>query len=521
MKRAAIYIRVSSERQAERISPAAQETDCKALCKRNGYQLVATYRDTEKYLAGKRQVEPSATRADRPAFKAMLAAARAGQFDVIVAWREDRLYRAFRPMLDVLDMLDETGINIELVKETFDKQVAPVKAWAARMELDAKHDRFMMGVAGRLAQGKIWNHPAPYGYQKGADGTYIEKPSEAQWIRKLFQWYSEGATYGEIRDRFVAGGAPPRRENNRRLWPVQLLCRYLKAAHYWTGVHKVKWSGTTYEIKLPALVSQEIVQRVQERQARYQQYPAGNAKHSALAAGLISCAACRTAMQVRSQRSGYKRKSDGKHSVWVAYICSSYGNLVPTPNCVKRAQVKMIDEQIWAKLWALFSEPRRLEQAIEERVKQLLITEADAEQEIARLDRELSELGIERQRVITLARKGLINEDDLSRQLFELDLQAKSLQRELTDAQLATGDQATQLLQLAEAFRSYVRAGLDAINAKPESDEQAKRQLEYRRKIVHALVKRVWVKPDKSVTLELEFDLSGTSSIDQPAACHW
>ena len=84
----------------------------------------------------------------------MLASARTGDFDVIIAWREDRLYRSFRPMLDVLDCIDDTGVDIELVKETFDKRIAPVKAWAARMELDAKHDRFMMGYAGRLAQGK-------------------------------------------------------------------------------------------------------------------------------------------------------------------------------------------------------------------------------------------------------------------------------------------------------------------------------------------------------------------------------
>src|SRR5262249_42735551 len=155
--RAAIYIRTSTERQGEKVSPQAQEKDCQALCERNGYRVAGIYADTEKYRVGRKMVEPSGTSADRPALKRMLADAYAGKIDVIIAWREDRLYRSYRPMLDVLDCLDKTGIDIELVKETFDKRIAPVKAWAAKMELDAKHDRMMMGTAGRLASGKPWN----------------------------------------------------------------------------------------------------------------------------------------------------------------------------------------------------------------------------------------------------------------------------------------------------------------------------------------------------------------------------
>lgn len=518
MKRAAIYIRVSSERQAEGVSPEAQEADCRALCDRNGYLVVEVYRDIAKYLVGKRQVEPSGSRADRPGLKAMLAAAREDAFDVIVAWREDRLYRSYRPMLDVLDTLDATKIDIELVKETFDKRIAPVKAWAARMELDAKHDRFAMGVAGRLASGKAWNQPAPYGYSKDGDGNYVENPEESQWIKNLFRWYSEGASYTQIRDRFVAGGAPPRRENNRRVWPVQLLCRYLKAEHYWTGVHRMKWNGTTYEIKLPALVSPEEVQAVKERQAQYKKYPAGNAKHDALAAGIIYCQACGVAMRVTTINNGHTRK-DGTRSRWSAYICCNVANRVATPECVQRAPIKDMDAQIWNKLWSLIGEPGSLERAIQERIAQVRTEEAVAEKDASRLERELDDLGVKRQRVIAWALNGRISEDDMSQQLLSMDMQTKALQRDLADVQLLTGDRATRLLQLADSFRVRVQAGLNAINAEPQSEEQAKRQKEYRRGLVQALVKRVWVHPDRTATLELEFDLSETVRINSPAAC--
>jgi len=64
IKRAAIYIRVSSERQAEKASPQEQEKDCKAYCESHRYQIVAIYRDIERYRVGKRLVEPSGERAD-------------------------------------------------------------------------------------------------------------------------------------------------------------------------------------------------------------------------------------------------------------------------------------------------------------------------------------------------------------------------------------------------------------------------------------------------------------------------
>ena len=41
VKRAAIYVRVSTEKQADRVSPEAQEADCRALAERQGYTVTA------------------------------------------------------------------------------------------------------------------------------------------------------------------------------------------------------------------------------------------------------------------------------------------------------------------------------------------------------------------------------------------------------------------------------------------------------------------------------------------------
>ena len=92
-RKAAIYIRTSSEAQGEKASPTEQEADCRSLAKEKGLTVVRVYRDIEKYRVKNKLVEPSGLRSDRPGLLAMLKDAARGEFDVILAWREDRLYR--------------------------------------------------------------------------------------------------------------------------------------------------------------------------------------------------------------------------------------------------------------------------------------------------------------------------------------------------------------------------------------------------------------------------------------------
>ncbi|MBI3164439.1 MAG: recombinase family protein [Chloroflexi bacterium] len=132
-RRAVIYIRTSSESQGANSSPIEQETECRRLAQEKGLQVVRVYRDVEKYRVGNKLVEPSGSRSDRPALQAMLKDAARDEFDVILAWREDRLYRGLRSMLTVLEIVQDYKIEILLAKENFDSKIAPVRAWAAQM----------------------------------------------------------------------------------------------------------------------------------------------------------------------------------------------------------------------------------------------------------------------------------------------------------------------------------------------------------------------------------------------------
>lgn len=119
-RKAAIYIRTSSESQGEKAIPSEQEEDCRLLAKEKGLTVVHVYHDIEKYRVKDKLVEPSGSRADRPGLLAMLKDTSRSEFDVILAWREDRLYRGLRSMLRVLETVQQYNISILLVKEMFD-----------------------------------------------------------------------------------------------------------------------------------------------------------------------------------------------------------------------------------------------------------------------------------------------------------------------------------------------------------------------------------------------------------------
>ncbi|GMR10651.1 MAG: hypothetical protein BMS9Abin28_1472 [Anaerolineae bacterium] len=166
-KRAAIYVRVSSERQAadDRVSPQAQLDDCRELAEKRGYHVVAEISDITKYRSKGRLVNPSGTRKDRPGYLELLRMARNGEIDMIVAWKEDRLYRGLYAAMPLSEMLDESGkaLEVDLFRETFDHKMLGIKASTGKMEIDNIKGRMVMGRRARLERGELPGGPTKYG----------------------------------------------------------------------------------------------------------------------------------------------------------------------------------------------------------------------------------------------------------------------------------------------------------------------------------------------------------------------
>jgi site-specific DNA recombinase len=84
-RRAAIYARISRDREGGGLGVDRQRDDCRALAARLGWDVVAVYTDNDlSAYAGK----------PRPGYRALLDAIDAGQVNAVIAWHPDRLHRS-------------------------------------------------------------------------------------------------------------------------------------------------------------------------------------------------------------------------------------------------------------------------------------------------------------------------------------------------------------------------------------------------------------------------------------------
>ncbi|MFZ2096389.1 MAG: recombinase family protein [Anaerolineales bacterium] len=508
--RAAIYIRVSSERQSEGASPDAQEQDGREYCKSKGYSVVKVYRDTERYRVGKRLVEPSGTRADRPGFRAMISDARKDIFDIIIAWRADRLYRGSRALYDIAILFDETNIEIEGVKEHIDKNTIEIQGWAAKQELKAKADRFFMGVAGRLRdKKKPWCSVPPYGY-KYVNKELVINNLEAKWVKKIYDWRIDGKSLSDIRHKLITGGAPQRKAA-KIPWAIAEIRKKLLYEPYSTGIMKVNWDGDLYEIPIPQIIDIEKAEAIKEICKKYKAYPCGNMRAKALAPGLVYCAQCNRSMSVLTlHNSGHD---------YYYYACNMRGNIHEAPpGCAKHNKMGRVDAIIWEKVERFLSEPARMDEAILNRIKYLQAQEIDAKAEVERLLIELDNLTMERQKVISWARREIITEDDLEFQLAALQDTGRELQSELTEKRMLAENNSERLLEVANQFMEQIKDGWELATKEPENHKEAELQFQLRKKIVEVLVSRVDIYEDKSIKVSGEIALQNDLCVsNQPS----
>jgi DNA invertase Pin-like site-specific DNA recombinase len=96
-KRAAVYCRISSDPTGIRAGVDRQETDCRELAAKRGWEVSRVYVDNDiSAYSGK----------PRPAYKDLLDDVKNGVVDALMVWHLDRLHRAPRELEEFFDVCD-------------------------------------------------------------------------------------------------------------------------------------------------------------------------------------------------------------------------------------------------------------------------------------------------------------------------------------------------------------------------------------------------------------------------------
>lgn len=182
VRAAAIYTRISDDREGEALGVKRQEEDCRAVAKRRGWPVAAVYIDNDRSAySGKR----------RPEYERLMADIRSGVVDALVVWDLDRLHRSPRELEDFFAVCDSArpaltelaSVSGEVDLSTHAGRLhARMMGSVARYESDHKSARLrrkheQLAQMGKLAGGG-WARP--FGYEK--DRRTI-RASEAKLIR--------------------------------------------------------------------------------------------------------------------------------------------------------------------------------------------------------------------------------------------------------------------------------------------------------------------------------------------------
>ena len=296
MVRTALYTRVSSSLQdgEDKVSLSEQIADCETYARERGLDVVARYSEVGR-----------GTTKHRPQFQAMLADARAGRFDTILAWKSDRLGRGMYPAAALMEVVEASGVTLEAVRDSVDTDNFALMAAVAGMELSSLRERVSMGKRGAAKAGRIPVKALPYGYARGPHGEPQVDEYKSAVVRRIYQLSLDGLGVRRIASTLTGEGIPAP-SGGARWWSGSV--QAILADETYTGVWyfgrkrtRVVEGGRRVErmdkasqiaVPVPVLIDRQAWEQVQALKLERRKGSGGKRKHFYLLSQQVTCSEC-------------------------------------------------------------------------------------------------------------------------------------------------------------------------------------------------------------------------------------
>lgn len=340
-ERAAVYCRISDDREGRALGVARQEQDCRALAERKGWLVAGLYVDNDISAADPRK--------RRPEYERLLEDIKSGLFDAVVVWDSDRLHRRPIELERFVEIAEAAGLRqLAMVGGDIDLAagdgllLARVKGAVAADEV-AKIKRRVRRKHRQLAESGALSGGGtrPFGFD---EDRLTVRESEAGVVRELV-------------DRSLAGESIPSlcRDLNARgvmtatgkEWTPGSLRRLLTSGRI-AGLRE--YEGESFTAQWPAIVPAESVLRLRELRAEKTR-TGRRAPRKYLLSGLVVCGRCGARMVARPRDDGARR-----------YVCAAgpgqagCGKLMiladPVEELVSEAMLIRLDSAELATAWA-------------------------------------------------------------------------------------------------------------------------------------------------------------------------
>ncbi len=369
-QRAALYLRVSTARQAEHdVSIPDQKRQGEAYCEARGLQLVETF------------VEPgaSATNDRRPEFQRMIEAgtSKPAPFDVVVVHSFSRFFRDHFELEFYIRKLAKNGVKlVSITQEMGDDpmHVMMRQIMALFDEYQSKENaKHVIRALKENARQGFWNGSLPpIGYRTVAAeqrGAKVKKkieidPLHADTVRLIYRLALEGdGTTGQMGVKNIVSYLNSRRIFTRDggRWGIGQVHRILTRRTY-MGEHEFNKRSKTKELKpvseivivpVPPIIDPETFDAVQKllKARNPKVMPSRVISGPTMLTGLIHCAKCGGAMTIRTGKGGRYRY----------YACSMKARQGPTACEGMAVPMEKLDDLVADHLEKQLLQPERLE----------------------------------------------------------------------------------------------------------------------------------------------------------------
>ncbi|MDW5563566.1 MAG: recombinase family protein [Methanomassiliicoccus sp.] len=253
MTRAAIYIRVSTEEQAEEgYSLEAQRDRLVAYCEAQGWDIADVYAD--RGHTGRKI-------SNRDEYKRMLA--EKDRWDNILVMKMDRIHRNSKNFMIMMEELEKWDKKFTSMQEELDTStsigrfVVDMIQRIAQLESEQIGERTYMGMAQKAESGGLLGFNPPFGY--GIENNdLVVKDEEAAVVREMFDSYCSGLSMNSIAQSLNGRGVFTRRGARWTLYSIRQILHNPAYAGY------RRWDGYLVRSGHASIIGLETYNRVQE-----------------------------------------------------------------------------------------------------------------------------------------------------------------------------------------------------------------------------------------------------------------
>ena len=278
---AVIYARYSSDNQREE-SIEGQIRECTAYAEKNGITIVKHYID--------RAI--SAKTDNRPEFQQMIKDSDKKLFDIVLVWKLDRFARNRYDSARYKTQLKKNGVKLmsatEIISEGPEGIIleSVLEGYAEYYSADLS-EKVVRGMTENALKGIYNGGTIPFGYMIDETRHYQPDPLLAPYVEQTFQKYADGATMTDLRDWLKAHNIKNSMGGEMSYNTIQ---RMLSNRRY---IGELRLRDVVQPNAIPALVSEDLFNKVQEKLAKNKKAPARHkAEESYLLTTKLYCGKC-------------------------------------------------------------------------------------------------------------------------------------------------------------------------------------------------------------------------------------